>query len=71
MKRQQTITIPIPEVPSPIPKLAYTVEEAAECLSISRSLLYVLIKDGEIKTRKAGGRTIIAHQALLDFLAVS
>lgn len=24
MKRQQTITIPIPEVPSPIPKLAYT-----------------------------------------------
>jgi hypothetical protein len=36
-------------------KLLYTVEEAAEILSISRSMVYCLMNRGEIGSVKVGG----------------
>lgn len=54
-----------------IQKLAYGVTEAAECMSISRSQLYVLIRNGQVKITKIGGRTVIAHQALVNYLQAS
>ena len=69
MKRKHTPTPP-PVQPLTL-KLAYGVEEAAELLSISRSKLYILVRDGKIRTVKAGGRTIISHQSLVDFLSAS
>ena len=70
MKRQQTITIPIPipEVPSPIPKLAYTVEEAAEALNLGRSLTFALINEGRLHTVRLGRKIIIPVTELQAFL---
>jgi excisionase family DNA binding protein len=39
-----------------IPKLAFSIAEAAASAGISRSLLYELIRDGEIKSFKVRGR---------------
>jgi excisionase family DNA binding protein len=37
-----------------LPKLLFTVEEAAECLGIKRTKMYALIKAGEIDTVQVG-----------------
>lgn len=68
MKRR-TIEIPV-EVPS-IPRLAYCVEEAGEALGLGRDLVFRLIKDGQLRAVKVGGRTIIPIKAIEDFLAAS
>ena len=68
MKRQQTITIPIPEVPSPIPKLAYTVEEAAAALNLGRSLTFTLINEGRLHAVRLGRKIIIPVTELQAFL---
>lgn len=59
---------------SPAPeRLAYTVEEAAETLGLSRSGLYKLIAAGEIATVKFGaGKSAsrrITPDAIREFLA--
>lgn len=46
------------------PKLFYTVEEALEATGIKRSLLYELLRRGEIPTRKVGGRRLFPVAAL-------
>ena len=50
-------------------KLAYSVNEAADAISIGRSKLYQLIQSGDVETRKIGKRTVIpaaSLQRLLD-----
>lgn len=49
--------------------LAYSINKAAEVLSMSRSTVWRLIDAGELTTFKVGGRTLIRHdvlQALVD-----
>ncbi len=49
-------------------KLAYTVAEAAELLSISRSLLYELIHAGRIESVKFGRSRRITQEQMHRFL---
>ena len=46
------------------PKLAYSVLEAANAISIGRSKLYELIAEGRVETRKIGKRTVIPAASL-------
>jgi excisionase family DNA binding protein len=49
-------------------KLAYSIPNAAEALSISRSRLYQLLEKGEISSCKIGKRTVIQASELIGFL---
>ena len=50
-------------------RLAYSIDEAAEALSLSRSAVKLLLNTGEIKSRKVGRRVLIPRHALDDFLS--
>ncbi|MBS1702610.1 MAG: helix-turn-helix domain-containing protein [Armatimonadetes bacterium] len=54
--------------PTPSSKLAYTVAEAAEKISLSRSTLYELIHAGEIETIKIGRSRRITERQLATYL---
>jgi excisionase family DNA binding protein len=45
-------------------KLAYSIAEAANAISIGRSKLNQLIADGTVETRKIGKRTVIPAASL-------
>lgn len=47
-------------------KLAYTPEEAAFMLGVSRSRFYALINDGALRTYKDGKRRLCSHSALVQ-----
>jgi excisionase family DNA binding protein len=49
-------------------RLAYSVAEAANALSISRSRIYELVATGEVGICKIGKRTVIPAIELTDFL---
>jgi len=49
-------------------KLCYTVEEAANLLSISRAQVYRLIDRAEIASIKVGRSRRITHAQLIEFL---
>lgn len=49
-------------------KLAYSVLEACDLLSIGRTTLYGLIKSGDLQTRKVGRRTLIPAKSLDAFI---
>lgn len=50
-------------------KLAYSVPEACDALSISRTVLYRLIAAGELETVKIGARTVVRATELERFLS--
>lgn len=50
-------------------KLVYSVNEAAELLSIGRTLAYSLIRSGELRTLKIGHRRLVARADLDDYIA--
>lgn len=56
---------PLSSVPS---LLAYSVEDAAELLSISRRQLYRHVRAGELVKCKSGSRTVIQRVELVRFL---
>ena len=47
----------------------YDVDEAAEALRLSRSLLYELIRSGRLRTVKAGRRRLVPVAALDEYVA--
>ena len=49
-------------------KLLLEIEEAAAMLSIKRSLLYLLMARGEIRSCKIGRRRLIPRDALHEFV---
>lgn len=53
----------------PIPRLAFTIAEAVEATSISRTLLYEDIASGLLIARKRGTKTIILTENLIAYLA--
>jgi excisionase family DNA binding protein len=52
-----------------VERLAYSPEEAAEALGISRHLVYDLLRTGQLRSRKAGNRRLIGLQHIKAFLA--
>jgi len=53
---------------TPLPRLAYGIDEAAAALNLSRSRIYELIAEREIAACKVGKRTIIPTEELTAFL---
>ncbi|TGS94791.1 DNA-binding protein [Mesorhizobium sp. M2D.F.Ca.ET.171.01.1.1] len=49
--------------------LAFSIEKAAELSCLGRTRLFIAIKDGKLKARKFGRRTVILAPDLNDFLA--
>ena len=47
----------------------YRVDEAAEALRLSRSLLYELIRSGRLRTVKQGRRRLVPVSALAEYVA--
>lgn len=54
--------------PTPLFRLAYRMEEAAEATGISRSALYADARAGKLATRKRGSATIILTEDLAAYL---
>lgn len=53
-----------------IQRIAYSPEEAGKAIGLSRSQIYVLIKQGRIKPTKVGRRTVIPAESLHALIAV-
>ena len=56
------------EVRATVPAVLYGVDEAAEALRLSRSLLYELIRSGRLRTVKAGRRRLVPVAALDEYV---
>lgn len=68
MKRQQiTVEVPGTEQRQIPRKKAYEIEEAAELLSLGRTSLFRLLKEGKIRGKRVGARVIIADAELERF----
>ena len=66
-RKTTTATIPLrPE--GAAEKLAFTGEEAAQVSALGMTSIYKAIKDGQLKRRKLGTRSIITHADLASFL---
>lgn len=50
-------------------RLAYNIDEACEALSIGRTILFDLIRRGEITSVKVGRRRLIPADSLRSYLA--
>ncbi len=46
----------------------YTVDEAAEALRLSRSVIYELIRSGRLRTVKQGSRRLVPVPALGEYV---
>lgn len=66
MKRK--LPAPPIEVNRPIPPLALSVEEAAQAMSVGRTLVYQLMGEGRLKFVKVGKRTLILVRSIEEFL---
>lgn len=51
-----------------VPALLYGVDEAAEALRLSRSVLYELIRSGQLRTVKQGRRRLVPVAALEEYV---
>lgn len=51
-------------------RLAFSPDEAAELLGLSRELINDLLRTGQLQSVKAGRRRIIARHHLAEFLGV-
>lgn len=52
-----------------LPKLLLSVEEAADTLSIGRTTMYALIKEGSVKTVQIGNRRVVPFGSLETYVA--
>jgi len=53
---------------SALPKITYTIREACEVSGLSKTTVFHHIKEGRIRSRRIGGRTLIPSDALREFL---
>lgn len=54
---------------SPVVKLAYSVEEAAEVISISTRKFYDLLGRGDLRSVRVDGRRLVRHEDLVGYVA--
>jgi excisionase family DNA binding protein len=59
----------VPDTASREQRLAFSPDEAAAALGISRELVHDLIRTGQLRSVKAGRRRLISRQHLDEFLA--
>ena len=52
-----------------VPAILYGGEEAAAALRLSRSVLYELIRSGQLRTVKQGRRRLVPVTALAEYVA--
>jgi excisionase family DNA binding protein len=52
-----------------VPAVLYSVDEAAAALRLSKSVLYELIRSGQLRTVKAGRRRLVPVAALAEYVA--
>ena len=52
-------------------RAALSVEEAAERLGVSRSLIWKMVNQGTIRTVRAGHRVLVPVSAVEEFLSAS
>lgn len=57
------------EMKREIPPILYRVEEAAEALRMSRSVVYELIRSGRLRTVKEGRRRLVPVTALTEYVS--
>lgn len=62
------IQAPVPATPGGVPKLVYSVEEAAEALGVSRALVYRLIHQRGFPSVKLRGRRLISAELLAEWV---
>jgi excisionase family DNA binding protein len=62
--------VPVTEA-LPEGRLAYRVDEVANLLGISTDTVYELTQSGQLRSTKAGRRTLISAKALDEFLGDS
>jgi excisionase family DNA binding protein len=55
--------------PPMVPAVLYRVDEAADALRLSRSLIYELIRSGRLTTVKAGRRRLVPVSALEEYVS--
>lgn len=55
-------------MPDPPRVLAYGVADAAKAVSVSESTIWRMIRDGELRTFKLRGRTLILHEVLAAYV---
>ena len=51
-----------------VPAVLYDVDEAAEALRLSRSVLYELIRSGRLRTVKQGRQRLVPVSALSEYV---
>ena len=56
------------DIPSVQP-LLYDVQEAATALRLSRSVIYELIRSGQLRTVKQGRRRLVPVAALVEYVS--
>lgn len=61
-------TVPAPALPGGVRKLAYTVDEAAQALGVSRASVYNLIHAGGFPSMKLRGRRLISAELLAEWV---
>jgi excisionase family DNA binding protein len=59
----------VPDTDPREPRLAFSPDEVAAALGISRELVHDLIRTGQLRSVKAGRRRLISRQHLDEFLA--
>ena len=52
-----------------VPPVLFWVEEAAEALRLSRSVIFELIRSGQLRTVKIGSRRLVPVAALAECVA--
>lgn len=54
----------------PAPKALYRIPEAMRLLSLSRSVIYELIRSGRLRTVKEGRTRLVPQSAIIEYVAL-
>jgi excisionase family DNA binding protein len=67
-KHAKTNISPAAKVVSMPPKMAFSIDEAAQQANVCRDSIYAAIRSGQLEAKKAGRRTLVMADALRRYL---